>query len=340
VKPMEHVKTALLVTLVTVVIWVFSESESLTSRPVRVEASFDIEPKDDRSLRVIDPAWKERIDAAIEGTTAAVSEAETVLRRPVRFQLGAPGIPTDLGEHAVDLATALRGLPDLQGKPVTIVRADPATIRVRVDQLATRELKVVVDAPAGTRFDGLPEARPATIKISLPESDARLLDESAVAFARLNPETLTRIVPGRRETISNVSVEPPPLVTGPRTRLSPQRVDVDLTLQSRTGTLTLASVPVFILIAAVEYERWDIAVAPEDRFITDVKVSGPSAEIDKIRRGETRVTAKVELTFDELERAISSKEAIFTQVPTELAFTADNLRVRLQIRKRETAPRN
>ncbi len=339
-KAAASIKTAALVTLVTLVIWFFAESESLTSRSVRVEAAFEVEPKDDRSLRVIDPDWQQRIDTVIEGATAAVSEAETVLRRPVRFQLGAPGIPTDLGEQTVDLAAALRGLPDLQGKPVTILRADPSTVRVRIEQLATRELKVVVDAPPGTRFESLPEARPATVKISLPEVDARLLDESAVAFARISGETLSRLVPGRRETISNVAVDAPPLVAGPRTRLNPSRIDVDVTLQSRTATLTLASVPVFILVAAVEYERWDITVAPEDRFLTDVKVSGPSDLVDRVRRGEIRVTAKVELTFDELERGISSKEVVFSQMPTDLTFTADNPRVRLQIRKRENGPRN
>lgn len=335
-KVMEHVKTVLLVTLVTVVIWTFAESESLTSRSVRVEAAFDTDATDDRALVVNEPSWRDRVDVVIEGATGAVSEAEAVLRRPLRLRPGAPGVPGEPGDQTADLAAAIRGLPEMQGKPVTVVRADPASVRVRIDQLVTRELKVVVDAP-GAELDGQAEANPATVKVLLPEADAKRLDETSVAIARVSPETLVRLVPGRHETVSNVALEPPAAVAGSRTRLNPSRVEVGLTLKSRTATYTLASVPVYILVAAVEYERWDISVAPDDRFLTDVKVSGPSELVDQVRRGEIKVTAKVELSFDELERGISSKEVSFSQMPTPLLFKADNMRVRLIIRKREGA---
>ena len=330
---LDHLKTGLWVTLVTVVIWTFAESESLTSRSVRAEVALESDAATDRAVEITDPAWRDRVDVAIEGATAAVSEAEAILRRPICLRPGMPGVPTEAGEQTADLAAALRSLPDLQGKPVTIVRADPPTVRIRIDQLLTRELKVVVDAP-GAELDGQAEARPATVNIIAPDADAKRLTESSVAIARISPETLTRLVPGRKETISNVAIELPLEVAGPRARAAPARVEVALTLKSRTATYTLASVPVYILVAAVEYERWDISVPPEDRFLTDVQVSGPSDMVDQVRRGEIKVTAKVELSFDELERGISSKEVSFSQIPTPLVFKADNTRVRLLIKRR------
>lgn len=334
----EHIKTFALVTLVTAVIWVFAESESLTTRPVRAEVTFELDPTSDHSLEIVDPAWRERVDVTLEGATGAVSEAETVLRRAVKLRPGMPGIPSEPGEQTADLAAAIRSLAELQGKPVTVVRTDPPSMRFRIDQLVTREIKVVVDAP-GAELDGQPEPRPATVKVITTESDARLITEASVATARLTVDTMKRVVPGRKEMVSNVAVEPPAEIAGPKTRVVPPRIDVGLTVKSRTASYTIASVPVYILVAAVEYERWDVSVPPEDRFLTDVQVSGPGELVDQVRRGEIKVTAKVELTFDELERGISSKEVSFSQLPTALNFTADNTRVRLQIRKREPTPR-
>ena len=50
------------------------------------------------------------------------------------------------------------------------------------------------------------------------------------------------------------------------------------------------------------------------------------------------LVATVSLSFEELERSIPSKEAVFCDLPTGLHFDVANKTVRLKIKRREAAP--
>lgn len=336
-----HLKTALLVTLVTILIWVFAEAESLTRKNVRVEVLLDPEPDGNRLVDVVDgQGWQKRADVVFEGSTAAVTEAEAVGRRPIRLLPGMEGFPSDPGEQTVDLFAALRELPELRNKGVSIVRVDPPNVRVRVDQLVSREVKVIAVVP-GSELDGQPEIKPGTVTLRLPAGEAEALTPTSAVRARVSPESVTKLVPGRHETVSNVVLELPiELQHSRRIRIEPSRADVSLTLRSRAATWTLPNVPVSLVLAAGEYARWEIIIPDEDRFITDVKVTGPVDLIDQIKRSDVTVAAQVLLSFEELERGITSKDVSFSSIPAaaDLQFTADNTKVRLKINRRQPPP--
>lgn len=334
-----QVKTTVLVTLVTALIWIFAEAESLTKKTVRVEVLLESEPESDRLVDIPDgQGWQKRVDVVFEGSTAAVTEAEAVFRRPVRLRPGMEGVPSDPGEQTVDFYAALREWPELRSRGVTIVRVDPPNVRIRVDQLVSREVKVIAEVP-GSELDGQPEIKPGTVTLRLPASEAGALTATSAVRARVSPESVTKLVPGRRETVSNVVLELPPELQGSRrVRIDPNRAEVSLTLRSRAAALTLPNVPVSIVLAAGEYARWDITVPDEDRFITDVKVTGPVDLIDQVKRADVTITAQVLLSFEELERGITSKDVVFSSIPpaADLQFKADNTKVRLKIKRRET----
>lgn len=331
----ENARTIVLVTLVAVLVWIFAEAESLTTRTIRPEILFETEDGTSLVLEIDDPAWRERPSLTIEGSTSAVAAVELATTKPIRLRPGMEGIPTAPGEYTIDLRTALRDAAELTGKGVTVARTDPAAVRLRVDQLEERSLRVEADTSA-FELEAPAEVKPAFVKVRLPAAEAAKLTEGAVARARVSAESLSKLVPGRKETVSGVPIElPPGLVASPRVRVDQSRAEVQLTLRTRTASLTLPSVPVYVSLAAVESGRWDVTIPEEDRFITDVKITGPSDAVDRVRRGEFRVTALVVLSFDDLERGIASKEITFCELPTPLTFKADNSKVRVKIQRRE-----
>ncbi len=333
-----HVRTFLLVSIITVLIWTFAEAESLTNKTIRVDLAFVNDPQTGRFVEVGEnQGWSGRAEVVFEGSTASVGDLESALRRGVALRAGSEGVPADPGDYDLDLNQILRSAPEIDNRGVTVVKVDPPRLRVSIDTLVVRDVKVVADV-AGALVDGPVETKPAQAKMTLPRSLADRVSPEAVVTARISPDAIGKLVPGRSETIPSVPLEPPAILSGrARVTIQPERADVILKLRTRTDVFTIASVPVHIKIAVGEVGRWDITVPDEDRFIRDVKVSGPSDLVDRVRRGEIRVTAVLPLSFDELERGIATKDVTFAEVPTDLKFDADRTTVRLSITRRDRA---
>ncbi|MCC6968920.1 MAG: hypothetical protein IT434_01740 [Phycisphaerales bacterium] len=330
-----HVKTFILVTFVTALIWIFAEGESLTRRSLKADVFFESDAAGERVIAVSDAAWRDRVDIVVQGTASAVTEAESVLRRAVRLRPGMSGVPSQSGEFTVDLEQALSDAPELAAAGITIARADPPAVTVRIDQLQEKTLPVVLDAP-GVDIEGPAEVTPSSVKLRLPAEFASRLTPDTPARVRIPAETLAKLVPGRKESIASLPIELPTAVVGAHsTKFDPPTCSVSITLRNNTASHKLSSVPVFIKLAAVEMGKWDITINEADRFLTDVTVTGPSDLVERVRRGDLKVVATVPLSFEELERAIAAKDALFSDLPAALRFEVQNARVRLDIQRRD-----
>lgn len=330
-----HLRTVMLVTFLAALIWVFAEGESLTRRSLKADVVFEGDAAGERVIAVSDAGWRDRVDIVVQGTASAVTEAESILRRAVRLRPGMSGVPTQSGEFTIDLEQALSDVAELSGAGITIARADPPGVTVRVDQLEERTLAVVLDAP-GVDIDGPAEVAPSSVKLRLPAEFAARLTGDTPARVRIPPEALAKFAPGRKESIASLPVELPAAVVGAHsTRFDPATCSVTLTLRNNTASHKLASVPVFVKLAAVELGKWDIAINEADRFLTDVTVTGPSDLIERVRRGDLKVSATVPLSFEELERGIAAKDAVFGDLPPTLRFEVQSARVRLDIQRRD-----
>lgn len=335
-----RIKSYGMVTLITAVIWVFAEAESLRTKQISAEVIFQGDPSGERVIDVADgQGWRGRVELTVEGSAAGLDRLQSRLnRQPIKLTPGMDGVPVEAGEQAVDLRLALRAHPDLREMGATISKTDPASVKVRADQMVPRELRVDVQAPDG-ELDGVPETRPAKVTVRLPASDAASLGPQATAVAKLDGSMLSKLVPGRVETVTGVAVTLPTWIAPGRASIEPSTVDVQLKLRSRTATVTVPSVPVQVRMAAVEMGKWDVEIPEADRFIRDVKVTGPSDLVNQVKTGEIKVVATVSLGFEELEKGVTSKEVSFTDFSSQLPlkFEADNRVVRVTVRKRAEA---
>lgn len=332
---LDRIKTILLVSIITLLVWVFAEAESLQRREVRLELQFVTNAPSERFVEVADEGYRGMVSVSLSGSAAAISGSEELTRGgPLRVTVGTSEVPASSGENLIAVRDALRTLAQFKAGGLTIDRVEPATLRVRVTPLEVRDARIKVEV-GEAELDGVPEARPASVKVYVPIDAAPAGPIDVVATLR--PEDLNRLVSGRRETVPQVKLElPAALRRLSGARIEPPSASVTLAVRSRQATTELSGVPVQVRLAAGELSRWDISIPEQDRFLPKVKVSGPADMIEQVKRGEIKVVASVSLSFEELERGITQKEVGFGDLPSPLRFESDSRLVRVSIKRRET----
>lgn len=327
---LRHLGTIVIVTFITIVVWVFAEAASVRTRELPT-ASITFSGDDSTFVRVLDNQnWHEVADIVIEGSTAEIDEAERVLRN-IKLVPGQAGVPAEPGEHTIDLRTALRSSAGLPAKGVTIARVSPATVRIEVDKLVPTIANIRVEL-FDAELDGAAEVKPATARIYLPGKYAATLPDAPIVTAVVDVARVKQLVPGRREVLAGVPLRSPGAAAV--YQIDPPTVEIALKLKSKQSSITLKTVPVMVRMAPRELSRFDVTLNEADQFLRDVKISGPSDLLDQLARDEFKVVATLSLTYEDLERSITSKEATFADMPSNLSFDAPNRLIRMTVRKR------
>jgi hypothetical protein len=321
----ERIRTVLLVTLITAVVWLLAEARMIQSRSVELQLVLVGAPDDRESPLVVRPApgtvWNPTVDVELEGSLASLDQAVRELHGTLELATGGE-IPSSAGVHEIDLRAIVRDHPALRSHGVSVRSISNDTAVVDVDTIVEVEAPVRVDVASGIRLDGAPRAVPASVKVRGPSSvvsSAGALE----AVARPAGAVVSSLTPGRLEIIPEVPVELPISgVSGGSSaggawalRVSPARVDVRLTLSATTQTTTIERLPVQVLLAPGEVGRWDIRINPGDEDLVSVLVAGPSDALGTIADGSASPIAVLALSFQELERGIRTKTPVIRGLP-------------------------
>lgn len=338
-KKKTDLRTILLVSVVTLLVWLMAESRTVRSQPL--ELAPRIEPGTGSEL-VARPApgtvWPESLRIGLSGSTAGLDQVIRSLqgRLPLRMGIEVPAVK---GVHEIDLREVLRRMEPLPDAGVSVDDIRPDRLKVEVDAMTDLTLPVRVVPPDGVAFasNGAPRASPPALRIRGPASVIERL-RGTEALVRLDAGQIATLVPGRPATVPGLKYELPSDADRWSTRVDPPQVDVLLELRSRTVELTLPAMPVQVLMAPGEVGRWKIALDPGSQDLVGVVVSGPSDQIDRLRSGEIVPTASITLGFDELERGIDSKRADVQGLPPGVRVLPDrDLTVRLKVTRVEQA---
>lgn len=313
-------KTAGLVTLITMLIWLWAEAENLRRVTMTPRLQFPA-VSGDLVVRVDDPGWRsDSVSVRLEGPTAAIDDAERILRSPLVVGPGAPGFPAEPGEHTLRIADLLRQVPELARIGVTITDAQPATVTVRVSRLITREFTVRPDL-AGIEVEGEVVVRPSTVTVTMPEAAAAAIGErgtvgggagGATAVAVIAENDRRQLRDDGAQTITAAVVLPEALSDFDPVTVAPEQVRVTLRVRKQQDEVVVPSVPVWITMPNTEGAGWDVRVLQP--IIRNVTVRGPAAEIARVRNRELLPIAFVILSSDDLEDGVTSKLAFFAPV--------------------------
>lgn len=330
----EQVRTALIVSLVSVLVWLFAESRTLRNETLAVPVTIDA---GGRTLvfRLTDGNdWAGVVEVELTGPVGLLDALRGPAGEGVLLELG-DELPGEPGVRFVDLRDALRRDSLFADSGITIRRTVPETLGLEIDRLETVSLPVQVDL-SGVETSGPVTVQPPEIEVRLPASFAGALPEAIVA--RLDPTRLAALVPGRRSELSQVPVELEGLPDGLwGLRLGETRVTVALAVRARTQNLLIAELPILIELAPADIARWIVEIPPEDRVLSNLSLTGPVAAIDRLRRGEVRLRAIVSISSESLERGIERAPVELVGLPSGVVAEFAGREVRVTVRRRETA---
>ncbi len=323
-----QIRTVILVSFLTILVWVLAESRMIQTRVVELQVVLLGTSADSEQHFVVQPItdelWSSSIDLELEGSLASLDQAQRELRGRVQLAVG-DQIPARAGIHDIDLRAVLRDLPSLRSHGVSIHSLSTELVKVEVDEIISIELPVRVELPASVALTGPPRSVPPTVTVQGPASQLAIL-EGRDAIAVPNPSTVASLPSGRLETVPGVTLTLP-IVADPSLSpswtpvLNPPRVDIRLTIRSLTQTTTIDRLPIQVLIAPGEVGRWDIALEPGSEDLVSVQITGPTAALEAINNGTIVPSAALSLSFQELERAISTKQVELLGLPDGVQVT-------------------
>lgn len=281
----ETLETVVFSAILTLVIWLWAEGESVSVETVTVTVTFTA-PEGSRLL--IEPRTPPPVNVVVEGATRQLRAfrerfGDETIEHTLRYEPDAPLERQIVVEDLLESA----GMSQLG---VTIRNIQPQTLAVRVEQLV--DVTVPIRVRTGeVRLAGPVKTQPEAVVVTVPESLEGEAEAAAVdvALPRRDLGESARNQP-QSETV-NLSI-PAELRTA-WTRMSPNTAELIFTLEDVTAEVTLRSVPVFMSASPVLMRRYEVDVPEEQRVLRDVRLSGPSEIIERIRdRSEPRVVAE------------------------------------------------
>lgn len=330
----EKITTFLLVTLVTLTIWLFAEAESLGHETL--QATCEITPTD--SSRLISPAagWDNRVAFDLSGSRNALERAQELLGQPLKLPL-----PEGLadGEQGLNLLEAFQSYEPLVKTGVTVDAVRPLRASVLVQEIVTRQVPIRVEL-TGVEVQGSIAVTPDRAEVKLPRALSARLGDGLEVTARIPPDQRSKLAqPGPIAVQAEIAL--PDSLFGERgVQLLTPRASLAFSVRDTTTSVPFAF-PVQVLALPVEWGDWEVVIQPEDQRLT-ADVSGASDLVERLKSGSDKPIAVLSLTSDELAKKITSKEVGFvvlragipSALPAGLTVSAERRIVRFTIQKR------
>ena len=308
---LDKIGTFFVVSLITVVIWLYAEGENLGEYTLPVMVKFvgpggtevAITPRNAESIDVTFRASKSQLN----DFNAAIDQGPILLEAP-------PLSGNDLVQRTIDLDTAL-DQSALGTIGISIQNTDPPRIDVTAQPVLLEEMPILVEYGDSddVRFAKPPTTDPVAVSIALPAELARSATGRSV-IARLDPADLRRLEIGVPQTL-NVPLELPDDLESPWQRITPDRVDVSFTIVKQTDTTPVERVPINLSVPPLMLQRYSIELPIDQMTLPKVVVEGPRDEIERIKSQPTLIRAEIRLTGDDLARGATTATVVIGTPP-------------------------
>ncbi|MEM6460117.1 MAG: hypothetical protein AAF710_12080 [Planctomycetota bacterium] len=296
----EKVETWIVVTVISVLVWLYAEATVLQQPPPqRIQVSF-VEPTGGYAL---DPDAPESVLVTFRASSSQIQEFRGLTTLPLTVELD-PGNAQTVQQRTVILDEALlrAGLGELG---ITDLEVEPTTMDVRLRPLRDVSLPVVVDPGALNVGAAVPVAEPASVTVTAPLDVIEAIEGQPVV-ARLAEAPAPSEGVERQRVATNVPLVFPDALdlSGRWTRTSDFTVRVNYTLADDNATTVVPRVPLYVSLPVDLQLRYTLAPADQTNFLRDVELQGPA---ETIRRLEEDIDAgglpvRAELTLTDLTR--------------------------------------
>lgn len=304
----ERVRMILIVSIVTAVVWLFAEAESLTTRTESIRIQFVAGEANEGVLRVrVADTFGGTATIELTGSQGGIDAARRMLGSVVELDPTDLGVPVVDGVYPVDLATVLAASDQLGGTGVKVASTTPARVSVEFTRLETIEVPVIV-ALNGIDLADEPVVEPEIVRVRIPASLSEQARAGISAIARVPEAQLDGLAEGVliTRTISMVLDDVSRQLRDVEL-VSPPRATVRFTVESTASEVDLSSVPVWVVVPPSLSEQWSVELA-SNQTVVRARVRGPREAIDRIASSETPLIAVVSLDSSDMLGRVGTKE--------------------------------
>ena len=308
-----------LVTLVTVLIWLYAEGQDVSRDKVPLTVAVPTEVGQDTVVDLADLSTTSlQVQLTVKGNTSRLRDLSTRLGATGRLTL--PLTMNDLPEGregVLQLEPLLlraplgEGGPTLRDLGIIVEDVQPREVAVVVSRLVPYDAEVKFQ-PQGVEIKPDRKIDPPQVSMKLPRSLLERLSASqdAIFVEAVVPRgQLDRLPEGEPHTITARLELPPVLAQDRHVRLNQQTVDVTFTILSKKQTTKLSKpVPVWLMAPSSEMKLYDVTLDEQSRVLRDVTITGPRDLIAKLNDPQRamRVVARLALDKDALDKAINA----------------------------------
>jgi hypothetical protein len=325
----ERLVTYGLVTIVAMAIWLYAENENIKEYK---DFAIDIQLVAAQSDLVIDKRAPVRV---LVDFKCARSQREAISKRVQTGPIKIPIIdnPEDISQQLI-ITELLNTHADLQNLGLTVDKADPATMDVRVEKLVEIELPIEID-PGRLQLLGTPRINPegTKVKIRIPTSVAKAIEgQDLRATARLGTLKSSELPVVNEPAIRQIELTLPDQLGDAEPDIT--RIKVNFTLKKVTTQYTMPNVPILIEAPLTTMSEYRVTLATDQPPIRDVVLEGPNDVIEKIANGDLSVSAVLKLTTAELDNpSPPTSKLLHITTPELVNVKSEYPRVKFKITK-------
>lgn len=281
-RTLELLKTLTLVLPLTVLIWIYAERAQTSTEKASV--FFDVTSSDpDQWATVTDPV-NTPVTVELNGPRAKVDALKNELERisadrRLRVPLTAK-FPSG-SEPPVSVVGLFNNFVNVRNSGVTVTSATPATVKVKIDPLVpvNKPVRLPDDMPASLRnaIRNL-VIEPATVEVRGPQTELDKIDSIPLDLTRFYAKIAQS--PQGPQKLTDVPLSLPR--GGPRLTSTPASIaSVRFDVSANETEYVIPSLPIVVQMPLPMNGK--VTVTPREKTVTNVKVRGPSDQVDKLR---------------------------------------------------------
>ncbi len=299
-----EVGTIILVTVVTVLIWLLAaaktrQTDTLSGRLTMTVAS---DSTGDR-FQVV-PA-EVPVTLTIEGPAIAVRETRSLLTAsPLEFPL-----PAEPGRHEISrLAERIQEINSIRDIGATIVTVDPPSVAVDIEEFVTRTAVTRADIGDASTVQEV-SVSPKEATVTVPRTVLHELPEALVVDAVVDARDIARLEPGVLHTVEGAlrlqgDGDLAQLVT-----ISPPTAAISFKLLARQQQAVVERVRIQVVSSPQDFGAYQVKLL--NPILSGVSIEAAPEDIRAVSDGRAQVVALIHLSTNDKERGIESKPVSF-----------------------------
>lgn len=302
----EQAKLITMTIVLTMLIW--ASADSLVNESVVIRVRMEVAPLADPNMIVeIDPEAKARLyEVGVTGARRAVEAVQQ--REPLVVRLRVDNRETGKTTLTLDKETLKAAMAEqwAEFRRLGVISVSPDELPIVVDHLVRVEVGLTLKT-LSLAYESPPQLSRSAVSVRMRESrhiELRRAGQPPELDISSEFERLMRARPAGQRVAVAVALDS--RLFGPEAELSPANVEVTATLQSQRMTADIPAVPIKPVVSFANLGNTYNAIARDGTKLTlvtkTIRVSGPTEDVIRLVRGETRAYGFIQLKEADLQQ--------------------------------------